>query len=407
MITDKHGKRLSEEALAPRTYLDGKKLNRPLSQPILQGTIFTASSASDHAEIYRQRLPTFYQRFGHPTSDAAAEKVAALEGAEAALAFSSGMAAVTTTLLAVLRDGGHIVVGNQVFEQTEAFLRQLSHAFNVAIDFVDTTEPENVAMTIRSDTVAVYVESPTNPLLLVSDIAHISTICSDAGVLLIVDSTFATPFGQKSLELGASLVLHSGTKLLSGHMDVMCGFVAGDSDNIREIKAFQRLLGGVLDPHAAWLALRGIKTLGIRTQQIFATALKVAHFLGEHRAVKYVYYPLHETHPQFALAQRQMRGGGCVVVFSVAGGRAHARRFMDSLELVQIASSLGGVETVIELPYDLDWSDKIAAGETLGDTPVDLGHVRLSLGIEPADEIIADLRRALSLAESDTGSSKA
>ncbi len=392
MSNDEDEITMSKEAIAVRTYLDGRRENRPLSQPIVQGTIFSAASAESHAELFQSGQSTFYQRFGHPTSDAVAEKVAALEGAEAGLSFASGMAAISTTLMTLISSGGQLVVGNQMFDQTETFLKHMVSTLGISVNFVDTTDAENVLAAIGDNTTAVYVETPSNPSVRLSDIAEIAAYCKSQSAPLVVDSTFATPFGQSPLSLGASLVIHSGTKLLSGHMDVMCGYTVGEETLIARIKNMQRLLGGVLDPHAAWLALRGMKTLALRTRQIFTTSLQVAEYLSQQSALSNVWYPLHREHPQFKLAEKQMAGGGCVISFSVNGGRRAARRFVDSLNFIQIASSLGGVETVIELPYDLDWSEKAKNQELL----VDLGQVRLSIGIEPADEIIADLEHAIS-----------
>ncbi len=388
---------ISKYTIAVRTYMDGLRKNRPLSEPIIQGTIFTAASADAHANLFQAGQPTFYQRFGHPTSNAAAAKVAALENAESALAFSSGMAAVSTTLLGLLGAGQHIVVGRQIFDQTETLLAHLQDQLGLEVSRVDTTQVEDVKSVARPDTCLVYVETPSNPHLEVSDIEAIAGVCRNVGALLVIDSTFATPFGQSPLDLGASLVLHSGTKLLNGHMDVMCGFVAGDTPLINRIQGMQKLLGGVLDSHAAWLALRGMKTLGLRTERIFKSAIEVAEFLSGQHLVSGVRYPLHGKHPQFPMALRQMQGGGCVVVFSINGGRDAARVFLDALRFIQIASSLGGVETVIELPYDLDWVEKARSANEPDQNRVDLGHVRLSIGIEPVAEIVADLQQALAV----------
>lgn len=398
--------RMSKESIAARTYLDGLRKNRPLSEPIIQGTIFSAESADSHASIFQSGLPTFYQRFGHPTSNAAAQKVAALEGAESALAFSSGMAAISTTLLTLLGTNDHVVVGKQIFDQTETMLTQLSKRYGVEVSRVNTTSVDAVREAIEPNTKLVYLETPSNPHLEISDISTIAAVCKNANIPLVVDSTFATPFGQSPIRLGASLVLHSGTKLLSGHMDVMCGFVVGEKNFVSKIQNMQKLLGGVLDPHAAWLALRGIKTLGLRSERIFRSAKAVATFLSSQPSVRNVRYPLHPAHPHFAVASKQMHGGGCVVVFSIRGGREAARVFLDGLKFIQIASSLGGVETVIELPYDLDWVEKARSAQQDGQEKIDLGHVRLSIGIEPAEEIIADLEQALTTLEKWRASSR-
>lgn len=390
--------KISRDALATRTYLDGEHKVRPLSVPIYQGTIFAADSADNHARIFQSDQPSFYQRFGHPNAVDLAAKIVALEGAESGLAFGSGMAAISTTLLSLLSQDAHLVIGKQIFDQTESFLSFLVDRYGARVSYVDTRDLAQVEAAIRPETTAIYVESPSNPHLQISDIRAISELAALRDLPVVVDSTFATPFGQNPIALGASLVLHSGTKLINGHMDVMCGFVVGRQKLIEPIRQLQKLHGGVLDPHAAFLASRGIKTLAVRAERIFSTALEVAEALQAAPNVTKLRYPLHRSHPDHALATSQMSGGGCVIVFSVVGGRNAARTFLDSLQFVQIASSLGGVETVIELPYDLDWVEKTrgAESETAG---VDLGHVRLSIGLEPANEIIHDLLQALRIAE--------
>ena len=377
--------------LAARTYLDGKKQNRPLSTPISRGTVYTAPSAVEHARLYRDHSQTFYQRFGHPGEDELADKIAALEGAEAGLVFASGMAAISTSLLAHLPPGSHVIAGEQIFAQTEEILRWLKNGRGVDVTFVDTRDVDLVRAAFRADTRLLYVETPSNPTLRVTDIAAICVLARERGALVFVDSTFATPMCQQPLSLGASLVLHSATKLLSGHMDVMGGAALGPAHIVRPIAAMKRLIGGVLDPQASWLVLRGIKTLQVRTERVCASALAIAELLQHAPAVASVSYPLLPSHTDFEVAARQMSAGGGVVSFSLKGGTAAARRLLDSLNLIQIASSLGGVETVIEMPYDLDWSgaDDLSAGGA------DRGLMRLSVGLEDRGELLADLTEAL------------
>jgi cystathionine beta-lyase/cystathionine gamma-synthase len=379
--------------LAARTYLDGLKDNRPLSSSIVRGTIFTAPTAAEHARLYRERTRTFYQRFGHPSEDEVAAKIAALEGAESALVFSSGMAAISTALLAHLPPGSHVIAGDQIFAQTEEILHWLADGRGVEVTFVDTRRLDQVEAAFRPNTRLVYMETPSNPTLRVTDIAKVSATARARDVLSFVDSTFATPMGQQPLGLGASLVLHSATKLLGGHMDMMGGVAAGGRDILEPIAALKRLLGGVLDPQASWLLLRGIKTLDVRTTRIFSSALALAKVLRMSPAVKSLFYPLLPTHPDFDVAVDQMRGGGGVITFSFHGGAEAGRQFIDSLELIQIASSLGGVETVIEMPYDLDWVEK--AGAEAGSGEIDTGLIRLSVGLENLAELSADLEQAL------------
>jgi cystathionine beta-lyase/cystathionine gamma-synthase len=387
----RQGRGWTRATLAARTYLDEQKQNRPLSTTISRGTVYTAPSAVEHARLYTDHAQTFYQRFGHPSEDELADKIAALEAAEAALVFASGMAAISTSLLAHLPPRSHVIAGEQIFAQTEEILRWLEKGRGVDVSFVDTREPDRVRAAFRADTRLVYVETPSNPTLRVTDIAAISVLARERGALVFVDSTFATPMCQQPLALGASLVLHSATKLLSGHMDVMGGAAVGHTDVLKPIAEMKRLLGGVLDPQASWLVLRGVKTLHVRAERVCASALAIAELLQRSPAVASVSYPLLPSHPDFEVAARQMSAGGAVVSFSLKGGAPAARRLLDSLDLIQIASSLGGVETVIEMPYDLDWSgvDDLSAGVT------DSGLIRLSVGLEDLGELLADLTEAL------------
>lgn len=382
---------MSAATLAARTYLDGARKNRPLTSSIIRGTIYTAPSAEEHARLYQEGAKTFYQRFGHPSEEDLAEKVAALESAESALVFASGMAAISSALLAHLPPGSHVIAGEQIFAQTDEVLRWLESGRGVEVTFLDTRDLRAVASALRQNTRLIYLETPCNPTLRVSDVAAVSALARESGVMVFVDSTFATPMSQQPLRLGASLVLHSATKLLGGHMDVMGGVVAGAAEVLKPIAEMKRLLGGVPDPQASWLLLRGIKTLAVRTERVFASARALAEVLQRSPLVESLYYPLLPTHPDFEVASRQMSAGGGVISFSLKGGPVQARRLLNSLRLIQIASSLGGVETVIELPYDLDWygKDRLLVGA------VNPGLIRLSVGLEDIEELTADLSQAL------------
>jgi methionine-gamma-lyase len=392
MMDGRPARKWTRATLATRTYLDGEKQNRPLSTPISRGTIYTAPSAVEHARLYREHTETFYQRFGHPGENELADKIAALEAAEAGLVFASGMAAISTSLLAHLPPGSHVIAAEQIFAQTEEILHWLQKGRGVDVTFLDTRDLDRVRAAFRPNTRLVYVESPSNPTLRVSDIAAICVLARERGALVFVDNTFATPMCQQPLALGASLVLHSATKLLGGHMDVMGGAAVGDADVLKPIAEMKRLLGGVLDPQASWLLLRGIKTLHVRAERVCASALAIAKLLQHAPAVRSVSYPLLPSHPDFEVASRQMSAGGGVVSFSLKGSSTAARRLLDSLNLIQIASSLGGVETVIEMPYDLDWVDVADSSAGVADRG---GLIRLSVGLEDLDEIRADLTEAL------------
>jgi len=388
---------------AVQTHLDGKKVNRPLSTPLLQSVTFQAESSQVLGEIFRSATqgppaqfddPGVYTRFRHPTLAAAAEKIAALEGAEAGLVFGSGMAAISTALLTVLRPGDHVVAQREIFGQTFTFLDRTLREFGVTTDFVPAQDAAKFERAVRRNTRLVYIETPSNPLVRIVDIAEKSRLAHSVNALLFVDSTFASPALQNPLELGADLVLHSATKFLSGHSDVLCGAAAGSADLIRRIREMQFLLGGLLDPHAAWLLLRGIKTLEVRVARQSETAQRIAELLAAREEVTAVHYPWLASSPTYSIARKQMRAGGGLVSFEMAGGLRGARAFVDALEIIPIATSLGGVESLVEIPCDLDFSEE-ELGDAAQHTGIAPGLIRLSVGIETPEDLLADIERGL------------
>lgn len=379
---------------AVKTYLDRARINRPINTPIVQSTVYQAASSAELGRMFKQKADGVYTRFGHPTLTAVADKVAALEGAETALAFSSGMAAISTALAAHLRPGDHVVAQREIFAQTFRFLEDFMRPFGVETDYVDATRPDEVAHAVRPNSALIYIETPSNPLLKVVDIRAIASIARRSGVPLLVDSTFASPHLQNPLADGASLVLHSGSKFLGGHTDGLSGFAVGDRKRIARIKERQILFGGILDPHAAWLILRGIKTLGVRVEKQSRNALQLAQSLEGARGIRQVHYPWLQSSPWYRLARRQMRGGGGVVSFEVEGGLEAARAFVDSLQVIPIATSLGGVETTIEVPWELDFSDQ-ELGDAASESGVTPGLIRMSVGIEDVEDLAEDLKRGV------------
>jgi cystathionine beta-lyase/cystathionine gamma-synthase len=283
------------------------------------------------------------------------------------------------------------VVHAGTFDQTRKLLEGPLAGLGVATTFLDARDPADVARALRRETRLLYVDSPSNPLLDVIDLRAMAELARPRGIELFVDSTFASPFLQQPLALGATLVVHSATKFLAGHSDVMCGAVAGRADLLDRIRVSQVLLGTILDPQGASLLLRGIKTLGVRIERQSASALQIARYLAGHLGVAEVRYPWLEGTPDEALGRRQMRGGGGVVTFRLAGGRDLAARFLDRLQLVAIATSLGGVESVAELPYDLDFDSDAPEAEA----DLRRGFVRLSVGLEDLDDLLGDIDRAL------------
>ncbi|HSE39544.1 MAG TPA: aminotransferase class I/II-fold pyridoxal phosphate-dependent enzyme [Acidobacteriota bacterium] len=379
---------------AAKTYLDDKKTKRPLTIPILQGTTFEMESSEELGRLFKKGADVVYTRFGNPTITAAAEKCAAIEGSDAAAVFSSGMGAITTSLLAVLKSGDHVVAQKNIFAQTFTFLTQVAYRLGIQTTFVDARNPEEVQQAIRPSTVLVYIESPSNPLLDIVDIRKIVQITKKAGVLLYIDSTFATPFVQRPMELGADVVLHSGSKYFGGHSDLLCGIAAFNTNLIERMRIMQILLGNIMDPHAAWVLLRGIKTLGVRVQRQCENAYELVKFLASHKKVVNVNYPFLETSPYFAVARSQMAHGGGMISFEPVGGVESARKLLNELKLIPVATSLGGVETVIEIPNDLDFSsDEI--GDGAKQMAISPALIRLSVGIEEVQDLKQDLQQAL------------
>ena len=379
---------------AAQTYHDGQRANRPLSIPIVQATTHQVESGEQLGQLFTAGADTFYTRFGNPTVTATARKAALLEGAQEALVFSSGMGAITTALLSVLKAGDHVVAQRDIFAQTFKFLDTIARDLGIATDFVDATDLAQITTAARPETALIYIETPSNPQLKVIDIRSVAAIARKRKVLLFVDSTFASPYIQNPLALGASLVLHSGTKFLGGHSDLLCGVAAGDAPLLARIKEVQILLGNIMDPHAAWLLLRSLKTLGVRVQRQCDTALELARFLDSRPEIARVHYPWLDSSPYCRLAHQQMRGGGGVLSFEMAGGGDAAHTFVDALRLIPTATSLGGVESIIEIPADLDFSSK-ELGAAGSEVAVDPGLVRLSVGLEDGEDLQADLERGL------------
>jgi cystathionine beta-lyase/cystathionine gamma-synthase len=303
------------------------------------------------------------------------------------------MGAITTTIMALLQAGDHIVAQRDVYGGTHKFLSQWLPKLGVETTFVDTTEYEQHARAIRPNTKLLYLESPTNPTLRVVDLKKTSSLAKQHGLVSMIDSTFGTPINQQPAEFGFDLIMHSGTKYLSGHSDLICGVVAGRAELIAKILSTRTTLGNCMDPHAAWMLVRGLKTLAVRVQRQNENALRVAEFLSSHAKVRRVHYPFLKNHPQSAVARSQMAGGGGMVSFEVEGTGDDARRLTESLRLFTLAPSLGGVESLVSIPV-LTSHLTLAPGERqrIGVTEQ---MIRLSVGIESAEDLIADLEHAL------------
>ncbi len=363
--------------------------------PVHLSTTFAFPSAEAGAALFAGERPGYiYTRLGNPTVAVLEAKVADLEGGEAALATASGMAAIATVLLTLLGDGGHVVCTGALYSATYDLLARRLPAFGIRTTFVDATDPAAFARAITPETRLLYVETPGNPTLTLTDIAAVATVARQHGLPLVVDNTFATPYLQQPLALGADIVVHSATKYLSGHGDAVAGVVVGRRAFIAACReATLADFGGALSPLTAYLVLRGLPTLALRMERHCANAQRVAAYLSQHPKVAWVRYPGLPSHPQHALARRQMRGFGGMVCFELAGGLAAGRALLNAVRLCTLAVSLGDVRTLITHPASTTHHQVPAERRrAMGITD---GLVRLSVGIEDPDDIVADLEQAL------------
>lgn len=334
-----------------------------------------------------------YSRTDNPTRTALQAALAALEGGRHALAFSSGMAAIDT-ILRLVKPGEHVLSGNDVYGGTFRLFDKVLSPYGILFSYVDTADPTAVAAAMRPETRLVWLETPTNPMLRLTDIAAIAEVVHQQDAWLGVDNTFASPILQRPLSLGADLVLHSTTKYIGGHSDVVGGAVITNDTAVYErLKFLQNGIGAVPGPMDCFLTLRGIKTLALRMKQHVKNAIEVAHFLADHPQVAEVIYPGLDSHPQYELAQRQMAGPGGMISFILHGGEAAARLVARETQLFTLAESLGGVESLIELPAPMTHL-------SVSDSPlaIDPGLIRVSVGIENVADLIADLQQALAKA---------
>lgn len=371
-----------------------RKYADSLMTPIIQTSTFTFQN-SKHVEDYTKKGKEHFEygRYGNPTAQIAEKRLADLEGAEDCVVFSSGMSAITTTILTLVQSGDHIVITDDSYKKTLEFCRSYLKQFGVSCTIVPFGNYEILEKAIRKNTRFIFSESPTNPYLNIFDLVKIKKIANKHNVLTLIDSTFATPLNQRPIEFGMDLVLQSATKYLAGHNDILAGAVLGRTELVDRIRNLHKSMGGLIDPHCCYLLLRGLKTFPLRVERQNESALKIAEYLENHPRIKKVYYPFLKSHPHYNVAKEQMTGGGGVVTFDIKGNLASAKRFLDSLKLCYIGPSLGGVETLITHPalvsyYDYKRKERYELGIT--DT-----LFRLAIGIEDADDIIHDLERGL------------
>ena len=367
-----------------------------LTPPLHLTSTFTFETAEAGGEMFAgERQGHIYSRISNPTCDLLEQRIAVLEGAEAGLALSSGMGAITAVLWTLLSPGDEVIVDKTLYGCTFAFMRHGLAKWGVTITHVDMTDPENLRAAVSGKTRVVYFETPANPNMRLVDIAATAEIAHAAGATVVVDNTYATPYLTRPIEHGADIVLHSATKYLGGHGDVVAGLVVGTAEQIAEIRlvGMKDMTGAVMAPFNAMLILRGIKTLNLRMDRHCATARTVAAYLEAHPAVGAVYFPGLDSFEQHAIAERQMDQPGAMIAFEAEGGLAGGIALMNRLQMIQRAVSLGDAETLIQHPASMTHSTYTP--EERAEHGISDGLIRLSVGLEDAEDIIADLEQAL------------
>lgn len=386
----------------------GEEKRKPygaITTPIVQTSTYTFANTAEIMDFMRRKaagesgVRDEYGRYSNPTQSAAEGKVAALEGGERALLFSSGMSAITTTFAALLSAGDHLILASDCYHRTREFALTFLQRWGIETSLVPIGQPEAFAAAIRPSTRLIFAETPTNPYLRILDTPRIVEMARQHGILTMVDSTFGTPINLRPLEQGIDLVMHSASKYLGGHNDLLAGVVIGSREAMAKIQHARDVMGGMSNPHDAYLLLRGLKTIELRVHRHNENGQRVAEFLEGHPSVRRVYYPGLPSHPEHELACQQMSGFGGVVSFEIDGDFETTGHFIDLLQLPYIGPTLGGAESIIEQPaalFSLDPEDRRKAGLTDN-------LVRYALGIEDHVDLIADLEQALDRIQASRG----
>jgi len=386
-------KRAGDATLAITAGQDRFHRGAPVGVEICRTANFTFSGTEEMKRWAEGKSPAyFYTRYGNPTLALAEAKLAALEGAEAAIVTASGMAAISSALLAVLKAGDEVISTRQTYGGTYRLMRDNFPRFGIVVRYVEA-DLAGIERLVNPRTRALYIESPTNPTLRLVDLRKAIAFAKEWDLVAMIDNTFASPILQKPIELGFDIVLHSATKYLSGHSDIIAGAAAGRRGLINEVRHNVINLGGSMDPEAAYLLIRGMKTLEVRMERQCKSAMAIAKFLEKHPRVARVHYPGLASHPDHALAKRQMKGFGAMLAFDAKGGLQAARRFCDRVRIFLLAASFGGAESLAVLPiytshYNMSLAELRAAS-------VEPGTVRISVGLEDPEDLIEDLRQAL------------
>lgn len=373
----------------------GKTVYGEVSVPIFQSSTFAFPSAEEGAARFSGDSPGYiYTRMGNPTVKALEDNIASLEGGFGGMATATGMAAITTVFLALLETGAHMVGTSSVYGPTRAVLEREFTRFGVSSTFTDTSNLESIERSMTPDTRVVFVETPANPTMAITDISGAAGIAHDHDALLVVDNTFASPHLQRPFEHGADVVVHSMTKFINGHSDVVGGMIVTREEDLhRRIRSVLNLFGGTMDPHQAWLVLRGVRTLPLRVERSVQNAQLLARFLENHPKVTWVRYPGLENHPQYHVARSQMDGSGAMICFGVRGGLDAGRELMNKVELFTLAVSLGGVESLIEHPASMTHATLPRSEREEAGILDEL--VRISVGCEDVEDLQYDLEQAL------------
>ena len=366
-----------------------------VSVPIFQSSTFSFSSAEDGASKFSgEKSGYIYTRMANPTIKALEDNISSLENGFAGMATATGMAAITTTFLALLNKNDHIISTDSVYGPTRVVLENEFSRFGIESSFVETSDLKNIENAIRNNTKVIFIETPANPTMRITNIQGAAEIAANKNIVLVVDNTFANPYLQRPLELGANVVVHSLTKSINGHSDVVGGIIITENEKYyKKIKSVLSLFGGTMDPHQAWLVLRGVRTLALRTEKSQENAMKIANFLVEHPNVTWVRYPGLQDHPQHEIAKKQMDGFGSMICFGVKNGLEGGKTVMNNVRLITLAVSLGGVESLIEHPASMTHAS--VPQKERDEAGISDELVRISVGCEDYEDLRNDLNLAL------------
>ncbi|SFB17687.1 MULTISPECIES: methionine gamma-lyase [unclassified Bacillus (in: firmicutes)] len=376
------------------TGYDSQQYDGSLAPPIFQTSTFTFESAEQGEQRFAGKESGYiYSRLGNPTVTMVEERVAALENGEAALAFGSGMAAVSAILIALTKAGDHILCSQGVYGCTFGLLHLLDEKYGITHNFSTMDSKEQFAQQIQENTACIYIETPINPTMKLVDLQMVAEVAKEKGIPVVVDNTFCSPYLQKPIDHGCDIVIHSATKYICGHGDVIGGFAVGKKDFMKEV-AFttQKDIGGVMSPFDAWLLLRGLKTLAVRMDRHCDNAEKIFEYLRSHPKVEKVHFPGDHTHPDYHIKEKQMNKSGGLISFSIKGVKKTAQEFMNELKLIKIAVSLGDAETLIQHPATM--THAVVPEEDRMRMGIDDTLLRLSVGLEAYEDIIEDIEQA-------------